>query len=84
MFSLLARWNELAGTPIEEPLNGSIRKTAHRGIYTKQIAAENVHESTSQQWRSNELVWRLNCSLEIVHTVSENTDRIAISLHSIK
>jgi hypothetical protein len=48
MFPLLARWNEFAVTPMEAPLDGSIRKVAHRGIHANQITTDNVYESTTE------------------------------------
>jgi hypothetical protein len=34
MFPLLTRWNEFAVTPMEEPLDGSVTRSAYRG-YTR-------------------------------------------------
>lgn len=63
MFPLLASWNELEGTPMEEPLDGTITKAAHRRIYAKQIATEIVYERITEQWGSHEWARRLNCHM---------------------
>jgi hypothetical protein len=78
MFLLPASCNKFVGTPTEVKFDGCIMRAANRGHTQKQVTMENIYESTTQQRRSHQWVQRLNCYLQMVHTVSTYMARFSL------